>query len=491
MPLGFLPSAERKLQGTLSDGITALATEMTVSNPPSVNELPTYLELEPDAEDTDQRETVRVIDVNGQVCTIERGVYSSGVGVPHDPGVTYKQKIAAVAWQAIIDAVMAGYLLVDPSIDLTRTDADTFRIEAADYTSYFTVGRILRFNANDANVAVVLSSTLNSGDTVVELQSGSVPNPLTSVEIAVAPRGGTNQYAYPSSIQNASYIYAADSVGTDAYAVSISPTPATYVTGMFIAFKAGTANTGAATLNVNGLGAKTIKKNLDEDLTDNDIKANQITLVMYDGTNFQLLSRPNRVGWTELTDGATVTVDLSKGNKFRLKEMGGNRTFAVTNPKEGMIFLVKIQQDGTGTRTITHPTSSRAFATTDVDATNNTIAVGFDVPTGTKVQVSSSGTLPAGLSAATNYYVIRNSATLVKLATSLANAQAGTAIDITTQGSGNHTMTFYVKWKDQTEPDESTGKYLWDSFIFEVYSVHSSDSGAFILEGHAAEIGVA
>lgn len=490
MALGFLPSGERKLQGTLSETLSALATEMTVSNPPSVNELPTYLELEPDAEDTAQRETVRVTDVNGQVCTIERGVYSSGVGVPHDPGSTYKQKIAAVAWQRIIDSISAGYLMVDPSIALTRTDADTFVIEAVDYTAYFTVGRIIRFNENDANVAVVLSSSLNSGDTIVELQSGSVPATLNSVEIAVAPRGGTNQYAYPSSVQTASYIYAADSVGTDAYAVSLSPTPTAYVTGMLIAFKAGTANTGSATLNVNGLGAKTIKKNLDEDLQDNDIKAGQICLVAYDGTNFQLLSRINRNTWVQLTDGATVTIDLSKGDRFMLKEMGGNRTFAVTNPKEGMVFLVKIQQDGTGTRTITHPTSSRAFATTDVDAANNTIAIGFDVSTGTKVRVSSSGTLPAGLSADTDYFIVRNSSTLVKLASSLANAQAGTVIDITSQGSGNHTMTFYVKWKEQTEPDESTGKYLWDSFIFEVVSVHASDGGAFILEGHGAEIGV-
>lgn len=489
MALGFLPSAERLLQGTVTDQLSALATEMTVSTPPSVNELPTYIEIEPDAEDAGQKETVRVIDVNGLVCTIERGVYSSGVGVAHDPGVTYKQKITAVGWQDIIDAIQAGYLMIDPSIDLTRTDADTFRIEAADYTAYFTVGRILRFNGNDANVAVVLSSTLNSGDTVVELQSGAVPNPVTSVEIAISPRGGTNQYAYPSSILNSAYVYAADSVGTDAYAISLSPVPASYTTGMLLAFKAGTINTGAATLNVNGLGAKTIKKNYDEDLVDGDIKANQIQIVIYDGTNFQLLTRTNRIGWTDLVDGATVTVDLSKGLRFKLKEMGGNRTFTVTNPKSGMIFLVKIQQDGTGTRTVTHPLGSRAFNPADVELTNNTIDVGFDVPTGTKVRVSSTTTLPTGLSAGTDYFVIRNSSTLVKLASSFANAQAGTAIDITGQGSGVHTMVFYVKWKDGAEPDESTGKYLWDSFIYEVHAVHASDSGAFVLEGHAAEIG--
>lgn len=461
---------------------------MTVSTPPSVNELPCYLELEPDS--ADNREVVRVVDVNSNVCTIERGVYSSGVGVPHDPQVPYKQKITAVAWQKVIDAVTAGYLMVDDSLTISRTDADTFQIDGVDYTTYFTVGRIVRFNSNDANIGVVLNSSFSGGNTIVNLQSGSVANPLTAIELAISPRGGTNLYAYPASVQTGSYIYAADSVGTDAYAVSLSPIPTAYTTGMSVVFKAGTTNTGAATLNVNGLGAKTIKKNYDEDLQDGDIKANQVQIVVYDGTNFQLVTRENRRGWTELTDGATVTVDLSKGTKFRLKEMGGNRTFSVTNPKEGVFFLVKVQQDGTGTRTITHPTGSRQFATTDVNITDDTITLGFDIPTGTKIRVSSSTTLPAGLSAGTDYFAIRASATTIKLATSLANAQAGTAIDITDQGTGTHTATIYVKWKDGVEPDESTAKYLWDTFVYEVYSVHTSDSGAYVLEGHAVEIGV-
>lgn len=61
--------------------------------------------------------------------------------------------------------------------------------------------------------------------------------------------------------------------------------------------------------------------------------------------------------------------------------------------------------------------------------------------TGTKVQVSSDGALPAGLAAATDYYWILQTAARGKLATSLANARAGTAIDITDAGSGLHTIT--------------------------------------------------
>ena len=49
-------------------------------------------------------------------------------------------------------------------------------------------------------------------------------------------------------------------------------------------------------------------------------------------------------------------------------------------------------------------------------------------------------TLPTGLSA-TTYYVIRVSATIIKLATSVADANAGTAVDITADGSGTCTIT--------------------------------------------------
>lgn len=94
-----------------------------------------------------------------------------------------------------------------------------------------------------------------------------------------------------AGIQNSSYVYAADSVGTDAYAITVSPTPSTYTAGQLYQFKAGTANTAGATLAVNGGAAKTIVKNVSEALNTGDILANQIVTVIYDGTNFQLLSK--------------------------------------------------------------------------------------------------------------------------------------------------------------------------------------------------------
>lgn len=62
---------------------------------------------------------------------------------------------------------------------------------------------------------------------------------------------------------------------------------------------------------------------------------------------------------------------------------------------------------------------------------------------GDRVQLTTTGTLPTGLTTATDYYVIpyqRRTTLRIKLATSQANALAGTAIDITGAGSGVHTI---------------------------------------------------
>lgn len=52
------------------------------------------------------------------------------------------------------------------------------------------------------------------------------------------------------------------------------------------------------------------------------------------------------------TDGTTITFDLSKGNKHTVV-LGGNRTLALSNVVVGQKFLIKLIQDGTGTRTVT------------------------------------------------------------------------------------------------------------------------------------------
>ena len=59
---------------------------------------------------------------------------------------------------------------------------------------------------------------------------------------------------------------------------------------------------------------------------------------------------------TTLTDGATITPDLSVNNSFTVT-LGGNRTLAnPTNIVAGQSGVIIINQDGTGSRTLSYGT---------------------------------------------------------------------------------------------------------------------------------------
>ena len=82
----------------------------------------------------------------------------------------------------------------------------------------------------------------------------------------------------------------ADASGTDTYTATITPAITAYAAHQRFYIKFPNANTGAATLNLNSLGAKSIKKNGNTDLAATDIKTGQIYCLAYDGTNFQILT---------------------------------------------------------------------------------------------------------------------------------------------------------------------------------------------------------
>lgn len=84
----------------------------------------------------------------------------------------------------------------------------------------------------------------------------------------------------------------------------------------------------------------------------------------------------------------------------------------------------------------------KTFEDGDVDVDEDTIAIAsHPYVTGCKVALTTDGALPTGLSA-TNYWVVVVDASTIKLASSLANAEAGTVVNITAAaGGGTHTLT--------------------------------------------------
>lgn len=112
----------------------------------------------------------------------------------------------------------------------------------------------------------------------------------TFKHLAVGNATTRDQYAAAGQIQDAAII-SATATGTDTYAITPAPAVTSYTTNQrwYVTFT--NANTGAATLNVSGVGAKAITKNGASALIAGDIPAGAIRLVQYDGTQFQIVSQ--------------------------------------------------------------------------------------------------------------------------------------------------------------------------------------------------------
>ncbi|HMI02909.1 MAG TPA: hypothetical protein VK541_10530 [Pedobacter sp.] len=127
------------------------------------------------------------------------------------------------------------------------------------------------------------------------------------------------KFATPLALQGSKYLdqsgaklYAATAAGANTYTAAISPAIVAYSTGQVFYIKITTANTGASTLNLNGLGAKALVKDINTALVSDDLLANKIYAVYYDGTNF-LVMNVATVGLLP-TSGGKLTVSVLDAN---------------------------------------------------------------------------------------------------------------------------------------------------------------------------------
>jgi hypothetical protein len=92
--------------------------------------------------------------------------------------------------------------------------------------------------------------------------------------------------------------------GTDTITGTVSPSLTAYTAGQIFSFVVGTTNTGAVTLNIDGLGAKAVTRTGSVALVAGGMVTGQVALVEYDGTRFQLLD-PN--AFTDLLVSGLLT----------------------------------------------------------------------------------------------------------------------------------------------------------------------------------------
>lgn len=119
---------------------------------------------------------------------------------------------------------------------------------------------------------------------------------------------GFDKLPTENNLKRGKTVYAVDTGAANVYAIALSDVPASYEDGMDIAFKAANANTGASTINVNALGAISIKRFDGTDLLSGDIASGSMVECRYNGTNFVMMSQHG--GETSISLLANSTTSL-------------------------------------------------------------------------------------------------------------------------------------------------------------------------------------
>jgi hypothetical protein len=118
---------------------------------------------------------------------------------------------------------------------------------------------------------------------------------------------------------------------SNAYTLASNRTLSSYAQNQFFIFEANHANTGAATLNVDSIGAKSIKKHNDVDLASGDIESGQIVAVVYEAAAdaFQMISQLGNAGLQSSDIGTSVLAPDGDGSGLSGVELPGSQTIVI------------------------------------------------------------------------------------------------------------------------------------------------------------------
>lgn len=131
----------------------------------------------------------------------------------------------------------------------------------------------------------------------------------------VANGSARSHYAALGQIQDCQAIWCGTAGGTaDVITVSNSVITPTYAGNLMIAFLASGSNTTNVTVNVNSLGAKALKKWNAQALVAGDLKAGQLVVAIYDGTQFLMINPVVPMSWTSWTPTISSTLGGSVGS---------------------------------------------------------------------------------------------------------------------------------------------------------------------------------
>lgn len=123
------------------------------------------------------------------------------------------------------------------------------------------------------------------------------------------------KFSSPAGLEGSKYLsqttnklWATTTNTGNAYSATLTPAITAYTTGMNVYLKINVANTGAATVNLNGLGAKGVVKDASTPLVAGDLLANKVYLLAFDGTNFQVANLSSAAFPTVTTGEKAITI---------------------------------------------------------------------------------------------------------------------------------------------------------------------------------------
>lgn len=148
-------------------------------------------------------------------------------------------------------------------------------------------------------------------DSSLETEANVIKNE-TAADANTASRIGTMLLNLIRNKSNKIYGYTAS--GTDSYSLTVDSSITSYTYGQWYIVKFTNANTGAATIDINGIGVLPLKKGVTTDLIAGDIGAGSTKLLSYDGTNLIVVSGANsaipNISWGDIIGDIMDQADL-------------------------------------------------------------------------------------------------------------------------------------------------------------------------------------
>lgn len=221
------------------------------------------------------------------------------------------------------------------------------------------------FNALTADLATGLSTCITKdGQTTPTANIPMGGNKITGLAAGTVATDAANL----SQVQSTVAKLLGSVSGADTITAAATPALTSYAAGQMFYFVSAGANTGAVTLNIDSLGAKSVTRDGSTALVAGDIASGEVVVVVYDGTRFQTIGPNTFNGTLAVANGGTGQTSYTNGQLLIGNTSGNTLTKATLTAGAGITIT-----NGAGSITIA---SSALPAMNVVTGTSQTATAG-------------------------------------------------------------------------------------------------------------------